>query len=483
MQDDAWGGGYPVSESYLETAQPHQAPATLDLALLAAGIAPPGAGAGGDPGRDPGRDDDRGPGGAPGRGFRYAELGCGTGFTLVGLAALHPEGRFLGVDFMPEHVARARRFAAEAGLANIEFAEAAFEDLVAAPPPGPFDIVVLHGVWTWVSERSREHLAAILARWLAPGGVLCNGYAAAAGWPRLAPIRRIFREAPRIPGRPPFEAARAGVQAWLAAGGGDATAAALWERFARLPDAYLAHDLAAPHAAACWMREVEAALAPAKMRFAAPADLWEQFDVLRFEPPWLDFVRRAAGEGWGEAARDLACARAFRADLFDRGAPRLPAPDQRARLGALNLAPWTPLLRHEMQEAEERRRRPGFGPETAAKVAAGFAGGPATLDAFVARSGLADRQGVQAALIGLARREMAVVAPPKVRAAREGPMQAYLDALRARLRRGDPVPGAASPALGAVVPLTAEEAAALDPAAPRTPEIAEGLARLGLAPG
>ncbi|WP_108260304.1 class I SAM-dependent methyltransferase [Mangrovicoccus ximenensis] len=329
-----WGGGYPVATRYLETAQPLQAPELIDLALLAAGFLPPRRGC-----------------------FRYAELGCGTGFTLIGLAALHPEGQFLGVDFMPEHVARARAFIAEAGLGNIEIVEASFAELAAAAPPEAFDYVAMHGVWTWVSEENRGHLAAILGRWLAPGGVCYNGYAAAAGWQETALIRRIFREVPRLPGRPPFEGARAAVDAFLANGGGTETTARLWERFAKLPDSYLAHDLGAVHATACWCAEVAGALASAKTEFAAPADLFDQFDLLRFEPGWAEFVRKAAAEGWGESARDMACARGFRTDLFGRGTPRLGEAEQQARLGALGI-PRAPCLAGRRLSAAGCRIRP-----------------------------------------------------------------------------------------------------------------------------
>nr|WP_256368316.1 class I SAM-dependent methyltransferase [Mangrovicoccus sp. HB161399] len=401
-------------------------------------------------------------------------MGCGTGFTLIGLAALHPEGQFLGIDFMPEHVARARAFIAEAGLANIEIAEASFAELAAAPPPAAFDYVAMHGVWTWVSAENRAHLAAILGRWLAPGGVCYNGYSAAAGWQETAQIRRIFREAPQIPGRPQFEAARAAVDAWLAAGGGSETAARLWKKLAKLPDRYLAHDFGAEHASACWCPEVAAALAPAKMGFAAPADLFDQFDTLRFEPGWAEFVRRAAAEGWGETARDMASGRGFRTDLFGRGTPRIGEAQQQDLLGRIAIRDWPPLLRHETQEAEERGKR-GFGPETAAKVAAALEGGPVTIGSFAARTGLPARQGLQAALLGLARREIRMVAPPEVLAARAAPVKGYLAALRSRLARGEPVPGVASPALSQVVPLGANEAAALSSSC-----LPEALARLGL---
>jgi tRNA G46 methylase TrmB len=58
---------------------------------------------------------------APTRNFRYVDLGCGQGLGLILQAACHPESEFVGVDFMPAHIAHARRLAQAGGITNVRF--------------------------------------------------------------------------------------------------------------------------------------------------------------------------------------------------------------------------------------------------------------------------------------------------------------------------------------------------------------------------
>src|SRR5688500_7035703 len=74
------------------------------------------------------------------------ELGCGFGLSTLVHAAGNPAGRFIGVDFMPQHIAAAKAIAASAGLTNVEFLEVSFADLARQTLPD-FDVIAAHGVW------------------------------------------------------------------------------------------------------------------------------------------------------------------------------------------------------------------------------------------------------------------------------------------------------------------------------------------------
>lgn len=432
----SWSGGYPVVQTYLETAQPSQAPDLIDLSLLVAGYRPP-------------REDGR---------FRYAELGCGTAYTLIGLAALYPEAQFYGVDFMPDHVAMARQFIRAAGLCNIEVVEASFADLAEAPPPAPFDYIALHGVWTWVNDENRGHLVRILSRWLTPGGVCCNGYAAMAGWADTLPLRQIFRTAPRGPMGDLFAPALAAVEAYLEAIP-TKQLKGFWDRIKGLPDAYLLHDFGASSATADWLSDVETAFAPAKMRFLAPFDLEEQFDTLRFTPAQQSFIKAADAQGWGETARDLTSRRAFRIDLFGRGTPKITTAEARVRLGQLWLAPNTSQIAFEKQRAEATPVR-GLGPDTLGKILAAVGDGPTQVGPYLDAIDLPEKHGLQAALMAVAEGKLSLVISPDRAAALRQTMAPYVAALRQRWALGHEVPGLAAPTLGYVVPLSIEERAA-----------------------
>ena len=55
--------------------------------------------------------------------FDYCELGCVNADTLAALAAAHPESRFVGVDFHPDHVRAARDLGKRGELANVRSGE------------------------------------------------------------------------------------------------------------------------------------------------------------------------------------------------------------------------------------------------------------------------------------------------------------------------------------------------------------------------
>lgn len=108
----------------------------------------------------------------PTRGFRYLDAGCGQGLSLILMAAAHPDSEFVGIDFLPEHVAHAASLARRCGLANVRFIEGDFTELAPdAAALGPFDYVVCHGITTWVSPEVKRALFSLVGRALKPGGL------------------------------------------------------------------------------------------------------------------------------------------------------------------------------------------------------------------------------------------------------------------------------------------------------------------------
>jgi 2-polyprenyl-3-methyl-5-hydroxy-6-metoxy-1,4-benzoquinol methylase len=90
-----------------------------------------------------------------GEALAYCDLGCGQGYTANLIAAANPAAQVLGVDFNPSHIANARTLANAAGLSNVDFREASFEDIAARPATPQFDIMAMHGVFSWISAPNR----------------------------------------------------------------------------------------------------------------------------------------------------------------------------------------------------------------------------------------------------------------------------------------------------------------------------------------
>ncbi len=415
-----WDGGYPSQDRYLDTIQLNTMPSMMDLGLLAQGRALPHGGGT----------------------YRYCELGCGTAFSMTTLAAANPESTFVGYDFMPEHIVRAMSLIDEAGLSNIEILEASFEDLAAGPAPEPFDYIVLHGVWSWVSAENQGYLVEILNRWLKPGGIAYLGYSAAAGWMSLGPMRRLFRELPPGPPDNRYGPAREAVEALIKLNP-DTDIARKWERYRDLPDEYLAHDFAAESASAHWHSEMAAALAPAKLEFLSSSNLIDQFAPLLYNPDQLDFIGKGMQEGWGETARDLATESTFRGDLYGRGVPMLPSRETWRRLSGLTIAQWQPCLKSEVQHSVLAEMRP-WDDAMEQRIDGVFAGGELMIATFVDKLGLPQKEGLQMAMALLARDEACVVRPkPDVAAVNES-LAGFHAALKRRHLDGASLPGVAS---------------------------------------
>jgi SAM-dependent methyltransferase len=125
------------------------------------------------------------------KGFSYCELGCGTGLSLLIHAAANPSGRFYGVDFNREHIKRAVQAAQAGQLGNATFLEEDFTHLLERDLPR-FDVIALHGVYSWVSPAMRRELQAFIAHRLHPGGKVYISYNALPGWAQQAPIRHML---------------------------------------------------------------------------------------------------------------------------------------------------------------------------------------------------------------------------------------------------------------------------------------------------
>ncbi len=175
-----WDHGYYSESTYTCGFYREMAPNWLDFAALIRGQAPP-----------------RPYEGVP---FRYLELGCGMGFGLCLLAALYPEGEFVGVDFLPDHIAHAHGLVASLELANIRFLEADFLGFqqqqlcpsIESAGPEPFHYVAAHGIATWVIEPVQAALLALAARSLVPGGLFYCSYNTFPGWLQRTAFQQVL---------------------------------------------------------------------------------------------------------------------------------------------------------------------------------------------------------------------------------------------------------------------------------------------------
>ncbi|EMD40176.1 hypothetical protein CERSUDRAFT_112386 [Gelatoporia subvermispora B] len=96
------------------------------------------------------------------------DLGCGPGTISVGLAQRVPQGRVVGVDYFPESLEKAREFAAQNEVKNIEFVTG--NALALDFPNNTFDMVCAHQVLLHLADPVQA--LSEMRRVTKPGGIV-----------------------------------------------------------------------------------------------------------------------------------------------------------------------------------------------------------------------------------------------------------------------------------------------------------------------
>ncbi len=305
--------GIPSDTPYVRTFMKQLAPAWLDHVALLTGFAPP----------------------ERANGFAWCELGCGQGITPAVLAAAHPGGRFHGVDVMADHIDHARRFAAEAGVANVTFHAADFAEASRLDLP-KFDYIVAHGVYTWIDAAAQRALIGFIDRHLAPGGLVYLGYNALPGWSRDLALRQILLEFGRA--APGDSLAQIEAALSVARGLHDAGARALESgrvgALAALDKHYLAHEYLVRESRPLFVTEVRAAVRAIGLVPVGSAYLVDNYDRFVLRAAARKVLDRIADDDLRELARDCCTERPFRSDVFAREAERIDDAERVRRLMA-----------------------------------------------------------------------------------------------------------------------------------------------------
>jgi SAM-dependent methyltransferase len=271
----------------------------------------------------------------------YCELACGQGYGLNLLAAANPGVEFYGYDFNPAQIANGRRLAAEAGLRNVHFGEDSFEQLAAATGANlpAFDVIALHGIYSWISPENRRAIIRFIEKRLKPGGIVYVSYNSLPGWAAILPLQRLLRDqAGQIPGRSDnrFAAAREFAQQMKAGGAfyftQNPVVGSRLEQFANQDPYYLAHEYLNGHWHPMYHRDVAAEMADAKLGYACSATITENIDNFCIPEPLRALAAGAPDSAARETLKDYAINKSFRRDIYLRGASLLASMEQLERM-------------------------------------------------------------------------------------------------------------------------------------------------------
>lgn len=299
-----WGEGYVTDLEYTAGYYRELNPALLRFACLHAGLQPPAAGP-----------------------LNYLELGFGQGLSLNIHAAACP-GTYWGTDFNPAHAARAGQFA-ETHDGGVRILNDSFSELQARSDLPDFDVIALHGVWSWVSDANRKAIVDIVRRKLKVGGILSVSYNCDPGWAALQPLRHLIYLHTQM-GTAPAGGLTANVEQGLAFSSRLEQAGALYfqnnpqvgpflKAISAMDRKYLVHEYLGDDWHPMAFSQVVDWFAPARVEFAASANLLDHVENLMLNPAGRQLVAETGNRVLRETLRDYLVHQRFRRDIFVKG--------------------------------------------------------------------------------------------------------------------------------------------------------------------
>jgi len=305
-----WNEGYIVDIEYTHGFYRELAPSVLSFAALMQGVSAPGLRV------EP---------------LAYCELGCGQGVSTNVLAAANPHVEFYATDFNPTHVAGAEALARAARLPNVHFSDDSFAEFLERDDLPDFDIVALHGIYSWISPANRRTIVEFIRRKLKPGGLVYASYNTMPGWASVMPLRRLLVEyadrqasgsrAARIRAAVDFAERMSTLGTRFFAGHPK-----LAERLKLLKTKdphYIAHEYFNADHNPFYFVDVAEEFADAKLRWIGSASPLETIDELNLSADQRKMLAEIDDIALRETLRDHIVDQGFRKDVFVKGPVRM----------------------------------------------------------------------------------------------------------------------------------------------------------------
>lgn len=272
--------------------------------------------------------------------FTYLELGFGQGVCLNAHAASNP-GRYWGVDFNPTQAKYAQDLAGDTSSGAIAL-EASFEELLSRTDLPQFDIITLHGIYSWVSAENRKNIREVIRRHLKTGGVVLVSYNAMPGWAAGHPLRELMSVVgsrtlpPSASGADILDKSFALMDRLKDMGAlyfaKNPVEAKRIETLRKMRTSYLTHEFLNSIWTSFYFHEVAAEMDEAKISFACSAGIPELMPHIMLPKKANALLDEAPDETMRQTLHDYIANTQFRRDIFSRGLRKLPSHEHRARM-------------------------------------------------------------------------------------------------------------------------------------------------------
>lgn len=266
----------------------------------------------------------------------YLELGFGQGISL-NVHAASCNGSYWGCDFNPAQTVEARMLR-EASGADLQLFDQSFEEFAARSDLPEFDIIALHGVWSWVSPANRATIKQIIGRRLRPGGIVYISYNCLPGWAPMIPIRHLMSLYKRHSGEmfEPIEVVEKALQFTKGIAGADSMffrqnpmAERHFSDLDRQDPNYIAHEYLNSDWHVDHFADVAESLAEKKLTFVGSGRFLDDIDAVQLSPQGRAYIAKFSHPLIRETVRDHLVNRRFRSDIFVKGPRKLSTLEQR----------------------------------------------------------------------------------------------------------------------------------------------------------
>jgi len=277
--------------------------------------------------------------------FRWCELGCGAGLNALVTAAVHPLAEVVAIDADATQITRLQRDAETIGLGNLQAIHADFVSIAEEHVGKPFDVIVMHGVLSWISPAARQAVLRFIARRLRPGGLVYAHYMTHPGLSAAAAAQRLVRQAATQVADSSIEGAQSGLAllSQMEKAGAGLFVAAPQER-QRLAaargqsPASLAHELLPTHWEPFHVSDMIEAFQAVGCRYIGSATPIDNIDAVSLPAAIHSLMSQARGAAMAETMRDIARNQSYRRDLYRMGGKPLSSPAHLSALAAQVIA-------------------------------------------------------------------------------------------------------------------------------------------------
>jgi SAM-dependent methyltransferase len=307
MEHKDWTAGYVTELEYTYGYYRELSPSLLRLACQSAGLAAPSP-----------------------KQLHYLELGYGQGLS-VNIHAAAVDGEFWGTDFNPTQVAHARALSEAAG-SGAKLFEDSFADFAARPDLPEFDIIGLHGIWTWISDENGRIVVDLIRRKLRAGGILYISYNCLPGWAPSMPLRHLVKLHADFAGEATgllakLNEALAFAQQVIESGAlyflGNPAVPERLKKMSEQDRNYLAHEYFTRDWRVMPFSDLAAWLDDAKLSFVASAHLLDHVEAVNLSESGQKLLAGISHPVLRQSVRDYLVNQQFRRDLFGKGTRRL----------------------------------------------------------------------------------------------------------------------------------------------------------------